>query len=193
VSKHNIFYFAREGTVNMFSHGFMSFAAVGITVACLLIMGTFTLVAVNANAMLEDMESQNQMLAFVDKSLSEEEARALQRELLAVENVSAVEFISNVEAAEAFRAWCAGETAFAGWGTGDVETLNENCKYWGLAPFQAETVYDFQRAFSHAVGADRQIALWRAVEQCQIPDLFPFHDALYDSLYTSVIGCWLTP
>ena len=114
MSKHNIFYFAREGTVNMFSHGFMSFAAVGITVACLLIMGTFTLVAVNANAMLEDMESQNQMLAFVDKGLSEEEARALQRELLAVENVSAVEFISNVEAAEAFRARYEDDELFQG-------------------------------------------------------------------------------
>ena len=29
----------------MFSHGFMSFAAIGVTVACLVIMGTFTLVA----------------------------------------------------------------------------------------------------------------------------------------------------
>lgn len=114
MSKHNLFYFAKEGAYNMFSHGFMSFAAVGITVACLLIMGTFTLVAVNANAMLEDMESQNQMLAFVDKSLSEEEARALQRELLAVENVSAVEFISNVEAAEAFRARYEDDELFQG-------------------------------------------------------------------------------
>ena len=34
----------------MFSHGFMTFATIGITVACLLIMGTFTLVAVNADA-----------------------------------------------------------------------------------------------------------------------------------------------
>ena len=103
MSRHNFFYFAREGVSNMFSHGFMSFAAIGITVACLLIMGTFTLVAVNANAMLEDMESQNQMLAFVDKGLSEQEAKALAAELLAVENVSQVTFISNVEAAAAFR------------------------------------------------------------------------------------------
>ena len=45
MAKHDIGYFAHEGLSNMFSHGFMSFAAVGITVACLLIMGTFTLVA----------------------------------------------------------------------------------------------------------------------------------------------------
>ena len=52
--KHDIRYFAHEGMANMFSHGFMSFAAIGITVACLLIMGTFTLVAVNANAQLKN-------------------------------------------------------------------------------------------------------------------------------------------
>ena len=38
-------------------------------------------------------------------------------------------------AAEAFRAWCGEDRVFAGWGGGDVEELNENCKYWGLAPF----------------------------------------------------------
>ena len=46
--RHDFSYFFHEGLSNMFSHGFMSFAAIGITVACLLIMGTFTLVAVNA-------------------------------------------------------------------------------------------------------------------------------------------------
>lgn len=87
MNKHNFFYFIKEGAFNMFSHGFMSFAAVGITVACLLIMGTFTLVAVNANAMLAEMESQNQMLAFVDKSLSEDEARAMEQVILSLDNV----------------------------------------------------------------------------------------------------------
>lgn len=114
MSRHDIFYFAREGAFNMFNHGFMSFAAIGITVACLLIMGTFTLVAVNANAMLEDMEAQNQMLAFVDMEMSEEEARALEKDLLEVPNVSAVHFISNVEAAAAFRARYEDDELFQG-------------------------------------------------------------------------------
>ena len=56
MAKHNFGYFIHEGVSNMFSHGFMSFAAIGITVACLLIMGTFTLVAVNANAMLAELD-----------------------------------------------------------------------------------------------------------------------------------------
>ena len=103
MNKHNFFYFIKEGAFNMFSHGFMSFAAVGITVACLLIMGTFTLVAVNDNAMLAEMESQNQMLAFVDKSLSEDEARAMEQVILSLDNVAKATFISNEEAAAAFR------------------------------------------------------------------------------------------
>ena len=96
-------------------------------------------------------------------------------------------------AMERFRTWCGGETEFASWGSGDLDTLTRNCRYWGAPSLTMEKCYDLQTAFSYVLGADRQIALWRAVEHCQIPDLFPFHDALYDSLYTSVIGCWLTP
>ena len=103
MSRHNFFYFAREGAYNMFNHGFMSFAAIGVTVACLLIMGTFTLVAVNANAMLEDMEQKNQVLAFLDENLTEEEARALADDLEAVDNVRGVTFISREEAMENFQ------------------------------------------------------------------------------------------
>ena len=114
MGRHNVFYFAKEGAYNMFSHGFMSFAAIGITVACLLIMGTFTLVAVNANAMLEDMEAQNQMLAFVDKSLSEVEARALEKKLMEIPNVAKVTFISNEEAAAAFRSRYEDDELFQG-------------------------------------------------------------------------------
>ena len=62
MGKHNFGYFLHEGLSNMFSHGFMSFAAIGITVACLLIMGTFTLVAVNANGLLVDLEQENDRL-----------------------------------------------------------------------------------------------------------------------------------
>ena len=95
-------------------------------------------------------------------------------------------------AAEAFRAWCGGDRVFAGWGGGDIETLNENCKYWGLAPFEAGEFFDFQRAFAHAVGADQQIALWRAAEYCGIPDVFDYHSAVNDAMYTAVLSRWLT-
>ena len=114
MGRHNFFYFAREGAYNMFSHGFMSFAAIGITVACLLIMGTFTLVAVNANAMLADLEEQNQVLAFVELGLSEKEAREMEPALRRVPNVRDVHFISDQEAAAAFRARYEDDELFQG-------------------------------------------------------------------------------
>ncbi len=99
---HDFAYFFAEGVSNMFTHGFMSFAAIGITVACLLIMGTFSLVAVNADATLSKLEDENQVLAFVDDSLNEAQARALEDDLLAVPNVMSVEFISRDEAWESY-------------------------------------------------------------------------------------------
>ena len=99
----NFGYYVREGIRNMFSHGFMSFAAVGITVACLVIMGTFTLVAVNLNENLKDLERENEILAFVDDTYTEEAARALQTALEKVPNVREVRFITRAEALEAFQ------------------------------------------------------------------------------------------
>ena len=102
MAKHDFRYFFHEGLSNMFSHGFMSFAAIGITVACLLIMGTFTLVAVNANELLRTLEQENEILAYVDDSYTETEARALQRTLEAIPNVASAMFISKEEAMESF-------------------------------------------------------------------------------------------
>ena len=95
-------YFFKEGARNMFSHGFMSFAAIGVTVACLLIMGTFSLVAYNANENLADLQRENAMVAFVDDSLTESRARALQSKLEKVDNVADCTFVSRQEARDAY-------------------------------------------------------------------------------------------
>ncbi len=98
----NFGYFFKEGARSMFSHGFMSFAAIGVTVACLLIMGTFTLVAYNANVNLADLQKENAMVAFVDDSLTESQARGLQSKLEKVDNVADCTFVSRQEARDAY-------------------------------------------------------------------------------------------
>lgn len=100
--EHKFVYFFREGISNMFSHGFMSFAAIGITVACLLIMGTFTLVAVNLDENLQQMESENEILAYVEDTYTEAEARRLQSMLEVLPNVASAQFITRAEAMESF-------------------------------------------------------------------------------------------
>ena len=100
--KGNFRYFFREGSRNMFSHGFMSFAAIGITVACLLIMGTFSLVAYNADYNLKNLQKENAVLAFIDESLTEDQARALQGKVEAVPNVADATFVSREQARDSY-------------------------------------------------------------------------------------------
>lgn len=97
-------YYLSEGFHSIFTHGFMSFAAVCMIVACLLIMGSFTLLAVNLDHMLGDLEDENLFLAYIDDSYSEEQARALQPKIEAVPNVSQVTFVTRAEALEDFKA-----------------------------------------------------------------------------------------
>ena len=100
--EHNFKFFVKEGAGNMFSHGFMSFAAIGVTVACLLIMGTFTLVAYNANENLADLQQENAVVAFVDETLDEPEARALQAKVESTDNVADCQFVTRTEARDAY-------------------------------------------------------------------------------------------
>lgn len=82
----------------MFTHGFMSFAAVCMTVACLLIMGSFSLLAVNVEHMLGDLEAENEMLAYIDDTYTQEQARELETQLEQIDNVSEVIFVTREEA-----------------------------------------------------------------------------------------------
>ena len=95
-------YLIAQGVKNIFTHGFMSFASVTIIIACLLIMGTFTLVAYNANENLADLQQENAIVAFVDETLEESEARALQTQIESTENVADCTFVSRAEARDAY-------------------------------------------------------------------------------------------
>jgi len=95
-------YFIKEGVSSIFSHGLMSFASVGVIIACLLIMGSFTLVAVNVDHIINMLEDENQILAYVDDSLSLDEAVALKSQIELVENVNSATFITRDEAMEQF-------------------------------------------------------------------------------------------
>ena len=47
----NIGYLLKEGFRGIFLHGFMSFAAVCVTIACLVIVGSFSILAYNLDVM----------------------------------------------------------------------------------------------------------------------------------------------
>ena len=96
-------YLIREGFRSIKTHGFMSFASVTIIMACLIIMGSVTLLSVNIDALIKDLESQNEVVAFVDDSITDETvARELESQVEAVDNVSDAEFVTRVQAMDSF-------------------------------------------------------------------------------------------
>ena len=97
MGKYSIRYFLHEGLHSIVVHGFMSFAAVTVIAACLLIIGTFSLVAYNIDVLIDSLEAQNEIAIYIDESYTREQALALEAQLRSIDNVSDVIFVSKEE------------------------------------------------------------------------------------------------
>lgn len=96
-------YLIREGFRSITTHGFMSFASVTIIMACLIIMGSVSLLSVNIDALIKDLEDENEIVAFVDEEITDEnEAAALESSIEALPNIAGAEFISRTDAMSRF-------------------------------------------------------------------------------------------
>ena len=98
----NFFYLIKEGIKGIFKHGFMSFAAICVTVACLLIVGSFSILMYNVNIMVEELNQTNEVLAYVDGNYTEAEAKSIGTKINLIDNVLQADFISREEALERF-------------------------------------------------------------------------------------------
>ena len=96
------FFLLGQGIKNIFTHGFMSFASVAVITACLFIMGCFSLLTLNIDNMIAEMQSQNRVIAYVDEALDEDEARALESKVSKVPNIETCEFVTREEAMTSF-------------------------------------------------------------------------------------------
>ena len=105
----NIGYFTSEAFHSIFSHGLMSFAAVCMIVACLIIMGSFALLAANADKMMGQLEDENVFYAYIDENYTDEQVAALEMEVKGLDNVASVEFVSREQAKEEYLSGQTGE------------------------------------------------------------------------------------
>ncbi len=102
--KHNrLGYYLREGISSVFDHGFMSVASVCVIVACLLMMGSFSLLALNVSSIISSMEDENQILVYIDETYTNQQSRSVQPAIEAVPNVASATFISREQAFQSFR------------------------------------------------------------------------------------------
>ncbi len=96
-------YLIREGFRSITTHGFMSFASVTIIMACLVIMGIVSMLSFNIDALIKDLENQNEIVVFIDENIvDEDEAKAIGGSIEALENISSADFVSRDEAMDNF-------------------------------------------------------------------------------------------
>ena len=110
----NLGYLIKEGIRGIFLHGFMSLAAIVVTVACLLIVGSFSCLVYNVNIMVDDLNKTNEILAFVDENLSAAEARSIGTKINQLPNIYKAQFVSREKALEDFKADHNNDPAFSG-------------------------------------------------------------------------------
>lgn len=127
----NIGYLLKEGFRGIFLHGFMSFAAICVTIACLVIVGSFSILAYNLDVMVEELNQTSEILVYVDSSLPDEEARSIGTQINLMDNVLQSTFVSREEALEDFIEDHDGDSAFSGVQASDLRhryivTLEDN-------------------------------------------------------------------
>ncbi len=87
-------YLVKEGAHNIKANRQMSLASIGVLVACMLLIGAAVLFSLNVNAIMGYIESQNEVVVFVEDNASKTTLGILDKELNAMDNVSSVRFMS---------------------------------------------------------------------------------------------------
>ena len=129
----NLGYLLKEGFRGIFLHGFMSFAAVCVTVACLVIVGSCSARAYDLDERVQELNQTSEILVYIDADLSDAEARSIGTKINLLDNVLQATFVSREEALKDFIADHDGDSAFSGVQASDlrhryVVTLEDNTK-----------------------------------------------------------------
>lgn len=102
MKKNNIGYLIREGIRSVFVKSFVSFAAVCVTVACLIIMGSFGLIMYNLQQMVTDLEQENEIMAYIDEDYTAARAKSVGSQINLISNIHEARFVSREDALDAF-------------------------------------------------------------------------------------------
>lgn len=129
----NLGYLIKEGIRSIFTHGLMSFASVCVTVACLIIVGTFSILMYNLNIMVENLNQTNEVICYVDSELSDAEAKSVGTKINMIENVMQSTYIPREEALQNFIDDHDDSNSFQGVDPGDLRhrfrvVLSDNTK-----------------------------------------------------------------
>lgn len=100
VSFNTLFYYWREAVNSIFRNSWLSIASVGTVAVSLLILGFFTLAAVNVREFTQGIESGLEIRVYLKDGAARENVNKMQAQIAGVPGVSLVDFVSREQALE---------------------------------------------------------------------------------------------
>jgi len=99
----NIFFYIKESFLSTKKNGIISFATIISLTATLIIVGMFLLIYFNISVLLNDMESQLVVIAYLEEEFSEEGINKLVQDASELQGVKEARYISKEEAFQNLR------------------------------------------------------------------------------------------
>ena len=103
MSINTVEYFIREVINSLRRNNWMSVASIGTVAVSLFIFGMFLMLVMNMNKMVDAMESQVQIMVYLEDDFSRDDARDLEVDLKKMQGVEKVTFVPKEEAMEKFK------------------------------------------------------------------------------------------
>ncbi len=94
-------YLTKEGFRNVWVNRLMSLASITVLMACLVIIGLGAMLFFNINALLDNIESQNVIMVYVQDGTTDDNIKKLEMDINSMENVQSCVFVSKEEAFKA--------------------------------------------------------------------------------------------
>lgn len=96
-------YLIRVGIRSVFKNRLMSFAAIGVLVACLMLIGMAGLLSLNVNSIIGYLEDQNEVIVFVEDGTDQQGLENLDLDLHSVDNIIEVTLVTKEETLESYK------------------------------------------------------------------------------------------
>lgn len=90
----NTSYLTKMGAHNMVANRSMTISSISVLTACLMLIGISVVILLNIRSLVSDVEKQNVVVAFIQDDADDATVAKVGSDLLAIENVEAVEFVS---------------------------------------------------------------------------------------------------
>jgi len=99
MKKYSIIFFIKQSLNGLFMNSIMSITSVFILTSCLILTGCFSLLAININLNMQQIDSLNKIVFFIDTNYeSEEDIERIKESIQELDNTESIRFISKDEA-----------------------------------------------------------------------------------------------